>query len=69
MPRLVNLRLPHCEGINATSMASLSQCYFLEVGFKFFITNIGQIIIIIFIYVYYFSWLLCRHFNLISASC
>jgi len=30
MPRLVDLRLRHCEGINATSMAALSQCYFLE---------------------------------------
>jgi len=30
MPRLVDLRLHNCEGIDATSMASLSECFFLE---------------------------------------
>ncbi|KAH9300253.1 hypothetical protein KI387_011836, partial [Taxus chinensis] len=30
MPMLMDLKLHNCEGINATSMAALSQCYYLE---------------------------------------
>ncbi|XP_057861508.2 F-box/LRR-repeat protein 15 isoform X1 [Cryptomeria japonica] len=30
LPMLMDLKLHNCEGINATSMAALSQCYYLE---------------------------------------
>lgn len=34
MPMLMDLKLKSCEGINSSSMAALSHCVMLEVGYS-----------------------------------